>query len=162
VKHTARREPLEIHKMKPSMTQAHSQAHTKRVCRFHLGWIPKCRKKSALATCAGRRSDNRFERFTSQVARFAGGLCLPQTSCTPIPWQPVGEVGRIVHLISPPPPRPQVSFMPSTCEHDHPARPLAANSDHVATSDPHALSNSPISLANAPMPGNGRPITRYQ
>ena len=27
------------------MTQAHSQAHTKRVCWYHMVWIPKCRKK---------------------------------------------------------------------------------------------------------------------
>ena len=55
------------------MTQAHSQAHTKRVCRYHIVWIPKCCKKSSLATCAVRRSANRFERFTSQAAGFAGG-----------------------------------------------------------------------------------------
>jgi len=28
------------------MTQAHSQAPTKRVCRYHIVWIPKCRKKT--------------------------------------------------------------------------------------------------------------------
>jgi hypothetical protein len=27
------------------MTQAHSQAHAKRVCRYHIVWIPKCRTK---------------------------------------------------------------------------------------------------------------------
>ena len=27
------------------MTQAHSQAHAKRVCRYHIAWIPECRTK---------------------------------------------------------------------------------------------------------------------
>ena len=31
--------------MKPYTPQVHSQAHTKRVCPFHIGWIPKCRTK---------------------------------------------------------------------------------------------------------------------
>jgi hypothetical protein len=56
------------------MTQAHIQAHTKRVCRYHIVRIPKWRQKTRFGnTRAVRRSANRFERFTSQATGFVGG-----------------------------------------------------------------------------------------
>ena len=87
-----RRESLTIHRMKPSMTQAHSQAHTKRVCRFHIGWIPKCRNK-----CFGNlrrgRSANRFQWLKSQATGKADGSMTTFADSASWEWQAACQDG---------------------------------------------------------------------
>jgi len=77
-----RREPLKLRERRLSMTLAHSQAHTTRVCRYHIVWIPKCCRKGSLATCASRRSINRSEWFASRATGLADGQWLQQ--CAPL------------------------------------------------------------------------------